>query len=247
MDRGRGFSLPTLNKLQTLYSHNFQQLNSKSDLTVTHNLENVLSPYQIHKAICDIVGIDLNKLLKSHHIFASHFAVKKAESEDSFHLHQDWSITDENNYQNFQIWIPLSTSYPENGGLCFIPESHNFFSNLRSGSISIPRIPITPEVYPYLSYCRLMKGEAVAFYPQTLHGSFINSSPEDRVGVILNIIEVNAPTYYFHQINDSIIEKHAFEASLLFEHLPVLEKGQLPFKQLISTDTINQKSNDKLN
>jgi ectoine hydroxylase-related dioxygenase (phytanoyl-CoA dioxygenase family) len=242
-----GFSNSTLDKLQTLYTHHFRQLHSKSDLTVTHNLENVLSPLQIHESISKIVGSDLNKLLKGHRIFASHFAVKKAGSEGSFQLHQDWSITDENNYQNFQIWIPLITSYPENGGLCFIPESHNFFSNLRSGSLSIPRIPIIPEVYPYLSYCRLMKGEAVAFYPQTLHGSFINSSPEDRVGVILNIIEVNAPTYYFHQINDSVIEKHAFDASLLFAHLPVLEKGKLPFNQLISIENIYQKSNNELN
>lgn len=242
-----GFSHSTLEKLQTLYTNNFQKLNSKSDLTVTHNLNNVLSPIQIHQAICDIVGSDLDNLLIGHRIFASHFAVKKARSEGSFQLHQDWSITDENNFENFQIWIPLSTSYPENGGLCFIPESQNFFSSLRSGSLSIPRIQITPEIYPYLSYCRLMKGEAVAFYPQTLHGSFINSSPEDRVGVILNIIEVNAPTYYFHQINDSVIEKHEFDTTLLFDYLPVLEKGQLPFNKLISTEAIKQKSNDKLN
>jgi len=241
-----GFSNPTLEKLQIVYTNHFQQLNSKSDLTVTHNLNNVLSPIQIHEAICEIVGSDLDNLLLGHRIFASHFVVKKAESEGSFQLHQDWSITDENKYENFQIWIPLSTSYPENGGLCFIPESHTFFSNLRSGSLSIPRIPITHEVYPYLSYCRLMKGKAVVFYPQTLHGSFINSSPEDRVGVILNVIEVNAPTYYFHQINNCVIEKHEFETTLLFDHLPVLEKGQLPFNKLISTETINQKSNDEL-
>jgi len=231
--RLNGFSLATLDKLQTLYSNHFQQLNSKSDLTVTHNLNNVLSPIQIHEAICTIVNTDLTNLLQGHRIFASHFAVKKAGSEGSFQLHQDWSITDEKNYENFQIWIPLNTSYPENGGLCFIPESHNFFSNLRSGSLSIPRIPITPEVHSYLSFCRLMKGDAVAFYPQTLHGSFINSSPEDRVGVILNIIEVNAPTYYFHQINNSVIEKHEFDTILLFDHLPELEKGHRPFNKLI--------------
>ncbi len=242
-----GFSHSTLEKLQTLYSNHFQQLNSKSDLTVTHNLNNVLSPIQIHEAICNIVGSDLDNLLIGHRIFASHFAVKKARSEGSFQLHQDWSITDENNYQNFQIWIPLSTSYPENGGLCFIPESHNFFSNLRSGSLSIPSIPITPKVYPYLSYSRLMKGEAVAFYLKTLHGSFINSSPEDRVGVILNILEEKAPSYYYHLTSDEIVEKHKLDTKSLFEHLPILEKGVLPFSKIISKEKNNQQSNNSIN
>lgn len=241
-----GFSHSTLDKLQTLYSNHFQQLNSKSDLTVTHNLNNVLSPIQIHEAICNIIESDLDNLLLGHRIFASHFAVKKAGSEGSFQLHQDWSITDENNYENFQIWIPLNTSYPENGGLCFVPESHSFLSNLRSGSLSIPRIPINKEVYPYLSYYRLFKGEAVAFYSRTLHGSFINSSPEDRVGVIINILEENTPTYYFHKISDEKIQKHQIDTKTLFEYLPSLEKGELPFNQLISEEKFNQYSNNDM-
>lgn len=245
--RINGFSFQTINELQKLFDTHFTNLNPASDLLVTHNNTNDVNlSFQIHEAICKIVESDLKNLLKGHQVFASHFVVKKAKNQGAFQLHQDWSITDENKYRNFQIWIPLNASYPENGGLCFVPESHSFLSNLRSGSLSIPRIPITKEVYPYLSYCRLFKGEAVAFYSRTLHGSFINSSPEDRVGVILNILEENTPTYYYHKISDGKIQKHQIDTKTLFENLHFLEKGELPFNQLISEEKNNQYPNSDI-
>lgn len=244
--RLNGFSLHVIEQLQTLYESHFTENANSKDLTVTHNLENAISPLDIHEKITEIVQTDLSKILVNFRIFASHFAVKKARSEGAFQLHQDWSITDEVRYKNFQIWIPLSTSYPENGGLCFIPESHTFFANKRSGSLSIPRIQITEELYPYLSFCRLLKGEAVAFYTKTFHGSFINSSPEDRVGVILNIIEETAPTFYYHKKDDETIEKHQLNNSTLFEHLSALEKGLLPFENFMAEEKLHQKDNDSI-
>jgi len=244
--RFNGFSFEAIQELQKLYDSYFTENDNSKDLTVTHNLENTILPLDIHEKIVEIVKTDLIKILNNYRIFASHFTIKKARSEGSFQLHQDWSITDETLYKNFQIWIPLSTSYPENGGLCFIPESHTFFTNIRSGSLSIPRIPITEELHPYLSFCRLLKGEAVAFYTKTFHGSFINSSPEDRVGVILNIIEETAPTFYYHKNNTETIEKHHLNASTLLEHLPALEKGLLPFENFMAEEKLQQKDNDSI-
>ena len=245
--RLQGFQASTLSELWELYQNTYIQTHKYRDLMVTHNINHQTSPFQIHKKISSIVSNDLNKLLSGYKIFASHFAVKKAHSQNAFQLHQDWSITDETQFPNFQIWIPLSTAYPENGGMCFLPQSHLFYSNLRSGSHSIPRVEIEEKLYPYLSFCRLLKGEAVAFYTKTFHGSFLNSTPEDRVGVILNLLPMEAPTYYYHREKTGETSVHTFTTQTLFEHLQELEKGLLPFSNPIETLSTPDYQNDAIN
>ncbi len=242
----QGFSQGTISALLHLYKQHFTLFETDRDLMVTHNHKSNPSPLLIHEEICKIVTSDLQKIVPNCTIFASHFAVKKAKSQGAFQLHQDWTVTDETQYKNFQIWIPLETSYPENGGLCFIPESHTFFNNLRSGSFSIPRIPIGEKLYSYLSFYRLLRGEAVAFFTRTLHGSFINSSDSDRVGVILNMLEKDAPSLYYHKKDTNECAIYPLNTASLFSNLPQLEKGEMPFNQALETKNIGLQDNEEI-
>jgi ectoine hydroxylase-related dioxygenase (phytanoyl-CoA dioxygenase family) len=202
-----------------------------SDMTVTHN-----NPYTISKSLTvrklieEVVEPHVELHFKEFKIFASHFSIKKANSHTSFQLHQDWNVVDEAKYHNCQIWIPLEVSYPENGGMCFLPESHRFYQNHRSGSLGIPNVPIEPALHPFLSYTRLMPCEAAVFHNRTFHGSFINSTTVDRVAVIINIVSRQAPTKYFHyNAEEKSIHVYGLSSDDLFTNLPALERGECPF------------------
>jgi ectoine hydroxylase-related dioxygenase (phytanoyl-CoA dioxygenase family) len=235
-----------ISQLKKLYSAEYENNINNVDMTVTHNTGKRDVAYAVHKKIESIVEGELNNNFQNFKIFASHFSVKNSHSNTSFQLHQDWCIVDEQKYKNYQIWIPLDFSYPENGGMCFIPESHLFFNNVRSGSMGITHIPIEEELYPYVSYLRLMQGEGVVFYNNTLHGSFINSTPYKRIAVIVNIVEAHASTLYYHLNTDNTIDTYKLNTELLFKHLPELEKGAIPLTEKIESGIENNFFDNKL-
>ncbi len=216
-------------------------------MVVSHNHGDAAFNISVSHKINAILGKSIESQFPDYRFFLSHFAVKKAGNENSFELHQDWSIVDESQFNSYQIWIPLKLSYPENGGMCFIPRSQHFNTNIRSGSFGIPAIPITSAVYPYLSYARIFPGQAVAFSNNLLHGSFSNPTDEDRISVIVNIVPKMADTTYFHFNNNTRqTEVYSIDAETLLTHLPRLEKGEMPLnyapKAIIDAPKQNNKA-----
>lgn len=231
-----------LAKLRDLYvAHKAKQDVPQPGMSVSHNQGNPEQILELSKDIESILGSGLNKLFPGYRFFIGHFVVKAAKWDHSFQLHQDWNIVNEAIQQSIQVWVPLELSYPEKGGLCFVPRSHLFCRNYRSGSFGIPLIGINPSLYPYLSYVRLFPGESVAFYNSLLHGSFSNVTDTERVAVLVNLVPENIPTGYFHlnEVTEQL-EVYDIDAEALLKHLPDLEKGNMPFLNPVATQTIAQ-------
>lgn len=223
--------------LQKIYLKYWGSNSQISDMAVTHNNPDDNRALDIHKEIVSVAQPYLENTFENFQILASHFVIKKANSQESFQLHQDWNVVDEKKYYNFQVWIPLELSYPENGGLCFIPESHLFFENIRSGSFGIPSIRLEESIYPFLSFLRLFPGEAAVFYSKTFHGSFINSSPKDRVAVLINIIQAKATPLYFH-FEENNLFSFKITTEYIFKNLHSLEKGIKPLNNEYTVNSI---------
>lgn len=235
-----------LRKLYEVYGKYYLSENTER-FFVTHNQGNAEASLKIHEEICEICEPVIAGHWEDFEIFAAHFVVKKAKSETGFQLHQDFNNVDESIESGVQIWIPLSASYPENGGMGFFPESHRFFNNYRSGSFDTPRVEVEPKLYPYLSYLRLFPGEAAFFYNSTFHCSFINSTDEDRVAVLINIIPKGHQKIYSHQRGD-FLEQYAISTSGLYENLHLLEKGLVPENmQLLDSRPYTQIKNSIIN
>ncbi|MEX0810938.1 MAG: phytanoyl-CoA dioxygenase family protein [Chitinophagales bacterium] len=222
-----------IDDLKSIFRKYYQEKIKDQDMSVTHNDPKDRNNLKVHNEIVNTIKPYFDQHFENFNFLASHFVVKRAKSNEAFQLHQDWSAVDERYYQNYQVWIPLDVSYPENGGICFIPESHSFYNNIRSGSMGITHIPIDKKMHPYLSYMRLFAGEAAVFHNKTFHGSFINSTPKERVAVLVNITQKNAQALYFHKDDSNPNQIDAFEINTeeIFQHLPKLEKGILPFKK----------------
>ncbi len=214
---------------------------------VTHNTGNAEKALYIHQEINRICEPIISEHFQDYEVFAAHFVVKKAQSETSFQLHQDWNNLDESVAKSLQVWIPLEASYPEKGGLGFFPKSHRFFENYRSGSFDIPRVEVESKLFPYLSYVRLFPGEAALFYTATFHCSFINSTDENRVAALLNIVPKGSQNIYCHK-NGSTVEKYAINALQLYERLHLLEKGEVPEGlNLLEKGSYSQIDNKEIN
>jgi ectoine hydroxylase-related dioxygenase (phytanoyl-CoA dioxygenase family) len=238
-----------LAKLRSLYvDYTARQHPPETGMSVSHNQGNPEQNLELSKSIESILAPGLNENFPGYRFFLGHFVVKAANCGHSFQLHQDWNVVNESIEQSIQVWVPLELSYPENGGLCFVPRSHLFGLTYRSGSFGLPRVNIKPALHPYLSYVRLFPGEAAAFYNSLLHGSFSNATDTDRVSVLVNLVPQDSPTCYFH-LNEEAQQLEVYEvnAETLLKHLPDLEKGALPFtKPIAAVPTTQTKQRNEL-
>lgn len=219
---------PVLHQLQELYRQTIAA-EITGGLYANHNRGMVEQSIHIHRAINNILSPCLQRLLKDYEVFVSHFVVKAPDTTNEFSLHQDWNITDEQQAQTYQIWIPLSAVDAQNGSLFFLPGSHRYFTNYRSGSYGIPLVPTNEQLRPYIQGLTVPMGYAVMFNNSTFHGSFPNLSRQERVSVIINVIPRRTATYYFHRnTTTQATALYAMGGEDLLAHLQQLEKGIIP-------------------
>ena len=244
----RVFNSEEIERLQTLYNQNFGSDKVK-EMYATHNSNPMEKSLFVSNEIKNIVKEKLQKIFPEYNYFIGHFMVKGANTEKEFSLHQDWNIVDENKYKSYQVWIPLQLTYPDNGGMFVVPGSHLFFNNYRSGSYGIPVIPFDENVKPLITDIIVPPGNVLVYHNALFHGSYPNTSDEIRIAVIVNVVEKQAPVFYFHknkQLNST--QLFSIDGQSLISHLQELEKGIVDetfiLKNIIDNDKIN---NDKLN
>ena len=214
--------------LQNLYQNNFGNHDVKN-LYATHNSNPIDQSLQVSNQIQSIVSQKLLPVFPDYKYFTGHFMVKAANANHEFALHQDWNIVDESQYKSYQIWIPLQPTYPANGGMFVVPCSHRFFNNYRSGSFDIPRIPFNDKFKPIITDLRVAPGEILVYQNALFHGSYGNTTNDNRVVVIANFVEKRAPTYYFHKSTTAQqAQLYPITGETLIRNLPLLEKGGLP-------------------
>lgn len=214
-----------ISKLQELYQISIAP-NVDKDFYANHNSQTE-SAWDISQQITSIIDNCFQKVFNDFEFFVAHFSVKRALSHYEFHLHQDWSIVDESKYKSYQVWIPLCNVSPENGSLYLIKNSHKALPLPRSNTLGIPIVQADDILKKYTISTYLATGQAVVFQNNVLHGSYPNNSDADRVGIIVNIIEKNAPTIFFHFENNNL-KKYQITAKTLLNNLIDLEKQIVP-------------------
>jgi ectoine hydroxylase-related dioxygenase (phytanoyl-CoA dioxygenase family) len=159
-------------------------------------------------------------------------------------LHQDWSYAHEDITSTATLWLPLQNTTKRNGALFFVPGSHLFFKNYRSGSLPSSRIPMDKELEKYTVTVEVNEGEAIIFHQALFHGSHPNTGKENRVVAASIIIPENEELLYFHQSqNTDLLQTHSLTEPEFFEHLQELSKGET-FKNIktLGTTSYHHKS-----
>lgn len=230
----RGFcSISLLNdeeliKLRNLAGKFFEDKRDMAGLYNSHNRNTPNVNIALSKEIGDILKHAINRSFRGMRYFIGHFNLKPAQSDMFFNLHQDWNVVDETRFFSVQVWIPLDDSAPEHGGMFFLPGSHKFYHNYRSGSFGLPIIEARGLLSKFIQPVTFKAKEAACFFNRTFHGTFENRLPKDRVVVLLNLLSADAPTYYFHWNKPGQrTDLYHLTGERLLTHLPALEKGDV--------------------
>lgn len=120
------------------------------------------------------------------------FIIKSAQTDEEFFIHQDPSYIDELKYSPLHVWIPLDDIRADNGGLCFVPKSHAFFSPYRNISFDPPFEHIRPFIRQYLKPIWADAGDLLIFDPRVLHNSLPNTTNESRVVILCGLFPEEA-------------------------------------------------------
>jgi ectoine hydroxylase-related dioxygenase (phytanoyl-CoA dioxygenase family) len=222
------FSEKQLNELKFLFKE-FVSECLPDTLYTSHNRNSFETNLEISRAIRVLVEPELLQHTEVFQPIIGHFISKSANNDYEFALHQDWNTTDELRYACASIWIPLQDTYKKNGGIFVIPGSHRFYTNQRSGSLSIPRVPRQDGFEELIKAVPVRAGQAFIFHPALFHGSYPNMTSNDRHVVLLSIIEKQAPFLYHHfdKANNKVVA-FVIKPEHIMRDLPVLEKGGLP-------------------
>ncbi len=219
------FEQSTIDQLQALYNSHFQN-QAIAGLYASHNANAIEKSLAISDAIRSIIDKTLSPIFPDYRYFLGHFMVKGANETKHFPLHQDWNIVDEKRYKSYQMWIPLQFTSPHNGGMYVVPKSHAFFNNYRSGSYGIPVVDSLESVKGICTNVHVAPGGVLVYHNGLFHASHPNQSTENRIAIIVNYVQKEAPTFYFHKNEvTNCTELYGIDGNTLIENLPALEKG----------------------
>jgi hypothetical protein len=224
-----------------------QKIPSKKN-SVSLYASNFEADYQsnliIENGIRELLNEQLKHIFQDYHFLTGHFMSKPPSPDSEFQLHQDWSITDEQNYDVVHLWIPLQDTDSYNGGMFVVEGSHLFFNNLRSGSLDIPRLQTDRYVKKMITPLIVKRGQMLVYHPALFHGSFSNNSDVNREAVLVNLLQKDAPLFYYHLASANEVEVYALNKKALLTDLPLMAKGKLPVGlRLIGTQTLEQSDN----
>jgi hypothetical protein len=117
------------------------------------------------------------------------FMVKSKGEQGSLAPHQDWSIVDENEYNSYNIWLPLVDVNEANGTLLILEKSHAALKNIRGLNIPSSYAEVTEALWQYLTPVNLKAGEAFVYDHRLLHASGINNTLKPRLAIVYGLPE----------------------------------------------------------
>lgn len=152
--------------------------------------------------------------------------------------HQDWTYTDESEYDSVMCWIALQDVKKDDGALGFVPKSDRIFDYIRYFPFPNNSTPVDKFNLLLMSYFEIIEmkaGEIIFFSNKTVHGSFPNISNNTRKAVALNFGIQGLPLYAYikkpdksNKIIKYIVEKdffHRYNNTYIAYHV----QNQIPF------------------
>ncbi len=109
--------------------------------------------------------------------------IVKSPGAGEFRNHQDWSLVDERKYRTYAIWLPLINTDGDNGTICVVKGSHNFYAT-RFRSPTMPYAYGSQEIDELAEEKRiplkLKAGQAAIFDHGIIHATSTNTSNQNR-------------------------------------------------------------------
>ncbi len=175
--------------------------------SIWHNDESYRK--KVNEMIASIIPKKLSNIIINYKPVFANFMVKKAQEKSHLDFHQDWTFVDEKEFVALNVWIPLVDTNKYNGALQIIKGSHHFDIPYRGRNIEGPYWHLSKYIRLFFAHLlEIKKGYAVIFDERLIHGSFDNTSLEDRIAVSNVMIPQEAPIlHYFKTETGNTIQK----------------------------------------
>ncbi|MBK8352112.1 MAG: phytanoyl-CoA dioxygenase family protein [Saprospirales bacterium] len=153
------------------------------------------------------------------------FLEKKANQNNPLPIHQDWTVTDEEKFGSFTIWIPLDDTTKNNGALRVIDGSHQIENNFRAPSLPVAFDKHRANFEKYLKTLAIPNGNAFVFNQKLMHASWSNSSNENRLALTIGLVPKDADLFMlYYDAAKKQINKYEMPDDL-FLHYPEIIKA----------------------
>ncbi|HNF47905.1 MAG TPA: phytanoyl-CoA dioxygenase family protein [Chitinophagales bacterium] len=225
------FTIPFVNneiiqQLKEIYQKNFDDTLTPFYSTSFH--PDVDLKKRINEEVLNLIQADVEQLFSDFTILGTSFLKKKSNQENPLPLHQDWTVTDEEKYGSFTIWIPLQDTDEQNGAIRIIPGSHLIDTQLRAPSLPVSFEKDRALFDKHLQTLPLKAGEAFVFNQKLMHASFGNSSSTDRLALTIGLIPKNAPLfmlYYDKQARK--VKRYSMPDDMFLRYPEIIDKPML--------------------
>lgn len=139
-------------------------------------------------------------------MFTGSFVVKEPRPNSFVPPHQDWSFTDDAQYNSVTVWTALVDTDIQNGAMAVLPGSHKWFQGPRASPSPGYITPFQAhgmDLFPYMKLIPMKAGQALVFENKTLHASPPNNSPTARIGAGIGLTQEEAPLLHYYVIPGS--------------------------------------------
>ena len=190
-----------------------------AEFSVLHSVKGLRE--MVFKKITNTLIPRLNEHLDNYKPLIAHYILKKANGKGIVPLHQNWSLTDEDNFASISLWCPLIDTNLDNGTLQLVPGSHKMFRGPR-GNWGSSNFKDANDIIleKYLEPVFLKAGQAVIFDDSILHYSTPNISKDVRLAVQMVVIPNDAKGIYYYKdphAKDDLIEAVEVEAPYFWD------------------------------
>jgi hypothetical protein len=139
-------------------------------------------------------------------MFTGSFVVKEPRVNSFVPPHQDWSFTDDKQFNSVTVWTALMDTDIQNGAMAVLPGSHKWFHGPRASPSPGYITPFQAhgmDLFPYMKLIPMKAGQALVFENKTLHASPPNNSAQARIAAGIGLSQQEAPLLHYYVIPGS--------------------------------------------
>ncbi|HTD33906.1 MAG TPA: phytanoyl-CoA dioxygenase family protein [Candidatus Elarobacter sp.] len=154
----------------------------------------------VDEAVGEAFEAVLAETLDGYRFSFGNYVTKRGSSPGAVGMHQDPSFVDESRYDALNFWTALSDVGRENGCLRLMPGSHLLNAKLRGTDRRFPWPELMPLIEErFLVDVPLAAGEACVCDLRTIHASYPNVTPHDRVCASAIAVPAESELWYCYQ------------------------------------------------
>ncbi len=215
--------LPTLSAsvVQELRSYFMSNLDSleieaQNQTIISLNHSSPTTRKEFNDFINNTLAEYLNETFSDYKIIFSSYIAKLKDKSATIGFHQEPTLVDPEESDEFTLWIPLEDIGEGDGCLILLPLSHLWANRINYHSYRPPYLDqLKKNIFDKII---AKKGEAILFYNRLIHASLENLNKKTRVAISIKLAKKDAQIYsYFKSESPGMVDQFYQPDDFYFE------------------------------